>query len=69
VSCPKLRGKTITADYNTLLAITEPGEYNRGNNPINAYLTIWDPKFNFSSLPATETMADMPINYALLSAK
>jgi hypothetical protein len=68
-SCPKLRGTTVIAEYTSILAVIERGEYNLGSNPINAYLTTWDPNFNFSSLPATETMAAMPINWALLSAK
>ena len=68
-SCPKLRGTTVSINYETRLAVTESGKYNLGNNPINTYLTTWDPNFNFSSLPATETMADMPINWAFLSSK
>ncbi|KAJ5119340.1 hypothetical protein N7448_010009 [Penicillium atrosanguineum] len=67
-SCPKLRGTTIDTVYETRLAITESDEYNLGNNPINTYLTTWEPNFNFSSLPATETMADMPLKWGLLSS-
>ncbi|KAJ5667732.1 uncharacterized protein N7477_006302 [Penicillium maclennaniae] len=67
-SCPRLRGLTVIIDYETRLAITEAGEYNLGNNPINTYLTTWDPNFNFSSLPATETMASMPLKWGLLSS-
>lgn len=68
-SCPKLRGTTVSINYETRLAVTGSGEYNLGNNPINTYLTTWDPNFNFSSLPATETMAVMPTNWDLLSSK
>lgn len=48
--CPSLRGKTFTASFPSVLAITERGPYNVGTNPVNMYLTFWDPGFNFSTL-------------------
>ncbi|KAJ5157814.1 uncharacterized protein N7482_008914 [Penicillium canariense] len=48
--CPSLRGKTFTTSFPSVLAITERGPYNVGTNPVNMYLTFWDPGFNFSTL-------------------
>ena len=39
--CPVLRNRTITKDYKTLLALTEPSTYNTDNDPLNAFLTLW----------------------------
>ncbi|KAF3394145.1 hypothetical protein F1880_005526 [Penicillium rolfsii] len=49
--CPALRNKTITKDYKTLLALTEPSAYNTANDPVNAFLTLWPLGFDFGTLP------------------
>lgn len=67
--CPKLQGKKFTADWDTLLAITEPGEYNLGNNPVNAYLTFWPSTINFTALSPNDAISDMPTTWGLFSSE
>ncbi|PWY92999.1 hypothetical protein BO94DRAFT_460703 [Aspergillus sclerotioniger CBS 115572] len=48
--CPPLANTTMTRQYDTVLALTEPSNYNYGFDPVNAFLTMWPSGFNFSSL-------------------
>ncbi|KAJ5735574.1 uncharacterized protein N7483_000699 [Penicillium malachiteum] len=67
--CPVLRNKTITTKYKTLLALTEPASYNNlKDDPVNAFLTLWPPGFNFSSINDWELIQEMvSLEYALFS--
>ncbi|KAJ6031189.1 hypothetical protein N7540_001921 [Penicillium herquei] len=47
--CPALRNKTITKDYKSVLALTEPSTYNAANDPLNAFLTFWPLGYDFGS--------------------
>ncbi|OOF93334.1 hypothetical protein ASPCADRAFT_7566 [Aspergillus carbonarius ITEM 5010] len=49
--CQHLPNTTFTKQYDTVLALTEPSTYNHGFDPVNAFLTLWPPGFNFSTLP------------------
>jgi hypothetical protein len=66
--CPNLKGKTFDIKHGTILALTERSKYNLGNNPLSAFLTLWDLGFNFSSLNASEQIKDMPWDWALFSS-
>ncbi|RAK98114.1 uncharacterized protein BO80DRAFT_427633 [Aspergillus ibericus CBS 121593] len=71
--CPNLANTTITKQYETVLALTEPSTYNTGYDPVNAFLTLWPPGFNFSSLPyptsSDETLElDSSLEFALFSS-
>lgn len=67
--CPNLQKKTVTADFSTILAITERGEYNLGNNPVNVYLTFWPSNTNFTALSLYDFISDMPATWALFSSE
>lgn len=64
-----MREKTFSADFNTILAVTERGEYNLGNNPVNAYLTFWPSNINVTALPLDEQISDMPAAWGLFSSE
>ncbi|XRM43047.1 hypothetical protein ABZX51_006251 [Aspergillus tubingensis] len=49
--CPNIANTTVTKQYDTVLALTEPSTYNVGYDPVNAFLTLWPNNFNFSILP------------------
>ena len=68
--CPALRNKTITKDYKTLLALTEPSTYNTANDPVNAFLTLWPLGFDFGTLPdeISFEISDS-LDYALYSSE
>lgn len=67
--CPKLQEKTFSADFDTILAVTERGEYNLGKNPVNAYLTFWPSNINFTALLPNDEISDMPKIWALFSSE
>ena len=66
--CPNLKGKTIDTKYDTILALTERSKYNAGNNPLNAFMTLWDVDYNYNSLNKSEQILQMPWDWALLSS-
>ncbi|KAJ5703238.1 hypothetical protein N7488_010786 [Penicillium malachiteum] len=47
--CPALCNKTITKDYKSILALTEPSTYNTAPDPVNAFLTLWPLGLDFGS--------------------
>lgn len=49
--CSRLRNTTTTFRYNAVLAITETGLYDQGNNSVDVFLSAIAPNFNLSSLP------------------
>ncbi|KAJ5831954.1 hypothetical protein N7474_000265, partial [Penicillium riverlandense] len=53
--CQNLQGQTFTAEFQSILAITERGPYNVGSNPVNALLTLWNSSTNLSSLSSSTT--------------
>ncbi|PYI08305.1 hypothetical protein BO78DRAFT_339471 [Aspergillus sclerotiicarbonarius CBS 121057] len=68
--CPTLPNGTLTRHYDTVLALTEPSIYNSGFDPVNAFLTLWPPDFNFSTLPLSEQVQDFPsLEFALFSSQ
>ncbi|KAJ5910615.1 hypothetical protein N7504_005258 [Penicillium tannophilum] len=69
--CPVLRNQTITTNYTSLLALTEPASYNNlDNDPVNAFLTLWPPGFDFSSITTWKLIQEMvpSLKYALFSS-
>ncbi|KAJ5723082.1 hypothetical protein N7488_001117 [Penicillium malachiteum] len=68
--CPILRNKTITTNYKTILALTEPASFNNlKDDPVNAFFTLWPPGFNFSVINDWELIQEMPhLEYALFSS-
>lgn len=67
--CPNLEGKEFKAQYDSILGLTEPGTQNAGNNPVNAFYTLWDEGFDFSTLKDNETIGDYPWNWGLFSSE
>lgn len=53
--CPALRNQTITKDYTSVLALTEPSTYNAVNDPLNAFLTCWPLGYDFGSKSFQDT--------------
>ncbi|KAJ5804892.1 hypothetical protein N7474_010779 [Penicillium riverlandense] len=49
--CPPLQNYTTTMKWTSILAITERGTYNTGPNPVNIWLTLIPPNYNWSTLP------------------
>ncbi|KAJ5433536.1 uncharacterized protein N7458_012692 [Penicillium daleae] len=66
--CPNLKDKTYSTKFDTILGLTERSKYNAGNNPLNAFLTLWDVGYNFSSLNASQGITDLPWDWALFSS-
>ncbi|KAJ5803279.1 uncharacterized protein N7503_005729 [Penicillium pulvis] len=69
--CPDLRNETITTNYTTLLALTESASYNNlEDDPVNAFLTLWPPGFDFTSVPSGKLIQEMipSLKYALFSS-
>lgn len=54
--CPPLQNYTTTMKWNSILAITERGTYNTGSNPVNIWLTLIPPNYNWSTLPWEDTV-------------
>jgi hypothetical protein len=50
--CSNLQGRNITAEFPAILAVTERGSYNEGQNPVNTFLGLWASGYNFSSMTA-----------------
>lgn len=67
--CPRLQGETFSTEFDTILAVTERGKYNLGDNPVNAYLTFWPSNTNFTSLSPNGGIADMPTTWSLFSSE
>ncbi|KAJ5604868.1 hypothetical protein N7510_010022 [Penicillium lagena] len=49
--CAPLQNYTTTMKWTSILAITDRGTYNTGSNPVNIWLTLIPPNYNWSTLP------------------
>ncbi|PYI29176.1 hypothetical protein BP00DRAFT_479696 [Aspergillus indologenus CBS 114.80] len=59
--CPLLANTTTTVQYDTILALTEPSIFNNSSDPVNAFLMLWDPGFDFSTITSFGwEMIDLP---------
>ncbi|OJJ77812.1 hypothetical protein ASPBRDRAFT_71123 [Aspergillus brasiliensis CBS 101740] len=72
--CPNLANITVTKQYETVLALTEPSTYNAGYDPVNAFFTLRPHNFNFSTLPYPEYSDETlqlysALEFALFSSK
>lgn len=70
--CPNLANTTVTKQYDTVLALTEPSTYNVGYDPVNAFLTLWPNNFNFSTLPTYSggtLQLDAELEFGLFSSE
>ncbi|KAJ5743837.1 hypothetical protein N7533_008707 [Penicillium manginii] len=66
--CKNLRGQTFTAEYKSLLAITERGPYNLGSNPVNTLLTLWNSDANLTSLSSGSPWTSSSLEWYIESA-
>ncbi|RAH65558.1 uncharacterized protein BO66DRAFT_462032 [Aspergillus aculeatinus CBS 121060] len=69
--CPLLANTTTTARYDTILALTEPSIRNNGSDPVNAFLMLWDPGFDFSTITSFGwPLVDLPfLQWSYLSSQ
>jgi hypothetical protein len=52
--CSSLANTTITVQYDTILALTEPSaSLNGGSDLVNAFLLLWHTGFDFSSITSS----------------
>jgi len=49
-TCKRIAGRTFTQEYKAVLGINERGSYNLGDNPVNMYLTLWQPGQNMTEV-------------------
>ncbi|KAJ5988276.1 hypothetical protein N7481_003486 [Penicillium waksmanii] len=66
--CKSHQGQTFTAEYESLLAITERGSYNLGSNSVNTLLALWNSDANLTLLSSGSPWASSSLEWYIESA-